>query len=51
MKRHERDSEVCTRVLQRKRGGIGQTNIHRWISLASSGDEGRRRVDADDVMP
>jgi hypothetical protein len=51
LKRHKGDRQIRARVIKRKRGGIGQTHVHRWIELAGGGDERRRTVDADDTMP
>jgi hypothetical protein len=51
LKRHEGDRQIRARIIKRKRGGIRQTHVHRWVGLSGGGDERRRTVDANDTVP
>jgi hypothetical protein len=51
VKRHKGDRKVRSSIIQRQRSRIGDPEIHRRVQVARGGDERRRSVKADDLMP
>ncbi len=51
LQRHEGDRQIRARIVQRKGCGIREPHVHRRVGRFRRGNQRRRTVDADDVMP